>query len=145
MMKNVVIHKIVKYIFTEDQLRGFWKRLGEDLDFSSLSNEQLISLAKKLLEEASHSQLEQHIAGGNWRTEEDETGKLLAEDDSEKDVHVELIDTSKPGVLSEKVLIDRFLKLQCTSCSFAFYVQDLETDPAALSCAKCGSKVVYAQ
>jgi predicted Zn-ribbon and HTH transcriptional regulator len=144
-MKNVVIHKVVKYIFTEDQLRGFWKRLGEDLAFSSLSNEQLISLAKKMLEEATHSQLEQHIAGGIWRPEEDETGKLLAEDDSEKDAHVELIDTSKSGVLSEKVIIDRFLKLQCTSCSFAFYVQDLKTDPATLRCPKCESKAVYVQ
>ncbi|MFC3886717.1 hypothetical protein ACFOU2_25735 [Bacillus songklensis] len=144
-MKNVVIHKIAKYVFTEDQLKGYWKRLGEDLSFSSLSNEQLISLAKKMLDQASHSQLEQHIAGGQWRTVEEEKGQLIAEDDSEKDVHAELIDTSKSGISSEKVLIDRFLKLQCTSCSFAFYVQDLETDSAALSCPKCESEVVYTQ
>ncbi|MDQ0247238.1 putative Zn-ribbon and HTH transcriptional regulator [Bacillus fengqiuensis] len=143
-MKNVVIHKIVKYIFTEDQLIGYWKRLGEDLDFSSLSNEQLISLAKKLLNETSHSQLEQHIAGGIWRSEEEASGKLLAEDDSEKDVHIELIDTSLSGVSSEKVLIDRFLTLQCSSCSFTFYVEDLKTDTDGLHCPKCQSKVTYA-
>ena len=143
-MKNVVIHKIVKYIFTEDQLKGYWKRLGEDLSFSSLSNEQLIALAKKLLEETSHSQLEQHIAGGNWRSEDEAAGKLLAEDDSEKDVHIELIDTSQSGVSSEKVLIDRFLKLQCSPCAFTFYVEDVTTDPNGLQCPKCQGKVAYA-
>ncbi|HWO98399.1 MAG TPA: hypothetical protein VNM45_19120 [Bacillus sp. (in: firmicutes)] len=143
-MRNVVIHKIVKYIFTENQLRGYWKKLGEDLDFSSLSNEQLIALAKKLLDETSHSQLEQHIAGGNWRSEDEALGKLLVEDDSEIDVHIELIDTSLSGVASEKVLIDRFLKLQCPSCSFTFYVEDLEMDPDGLQCPKCQGKVAYA-
>lgn len=143
-MKNVVIHKIVKYIFTENQLKGYWKRLGEDLDFASLSNEQLILLAKKLLEETSHSQLEQHLSGGTWRSEDEALGKLLAEDDSENDVHIELIDTALSGVSSEKILIDRFLKLQCSSCSFTFYVEDLEAVPDALRCPKCQSKVTYA-
>lgn len=140
-MKNVVIHKIVKFIFTEDQLKGYWKRLGEDLEFSSLSNEQLILLANKMFENASHSQLEQHISEGIWRTKEDVTGHLLAEDDSKEDVHVELIDTSKQVVSAQKVIIDRFLKMDCASCSFTFYVQNLETDPTTLSCPSCNSKI----
>lgn len=140
-MKNVVIHKIVKFIFTEDQLKSYWKKLGEDLDFSSLSNEQLISLAKKMFENASHSQLEQHVSEGVWRTKDDETGKLLAEDDSKEDVHIELIDTSESGGPSQKVIIDRFMKIDCPSCSFTFYVQNLETDPATLSCPKCNRKI----
>ncbi|WP_442595872.1 hypothetical protein [Neobacillus sp. D3-1R] len=140
-MRNVVIHKIVKFIFTEDQLKSYWKKLGEDLDFTSLSNDQLISLAKRMFENASHSQLEQHLANGVWRTKEDETGKLLAEDDSKEDVHIELIDTSEDGGPSQKVIIDRFMKIDCSSCGFTFYVQNLETDPAQLNCPKCDSKV----
>lgn len=140
-MNNVVLHKIVKFIFTENQLKGYWKKLGEDLDYSSLTNEQIISLAKKMFENASHSQLEQHIAEGVWRTKEEETGKLLAEDDSQEDVHIELVDTSQIPGSTQKVIIDRFLKMDCPSCSFTFYIQNLDTDPTTLCCPKCKSNV----
>lgn len=141
-MKNVVIHKMVKYVFTEGQLKSYWVKHDNDIEFSSLTDEQLIKLAKKMFENTSHSQLEQHIVGHDWRTEDETEGQLLAEDDSEKDVHIEVIDTSVPGAKSKKLLIDRLLKVDCKDCSFSFYVRDLDVDASTLKCPKCNGTVV---
>ncbi|MDX8360895.1 MULTISPECIES: hypothetical protein [Bacillaceae] len=141
-MKNVVIHKMVKFILTEGHLKGYWDKHGHDLDFGSLTNEQLVSLAKKVLNNASHSQLEQHVVGRGWRTEDETVGKLLLEDNSEKDEHIEVIDTSVSGSKSKKLLIDRLLKVDCEKGDFSFFVEDLNIDVTALVCPKCGGKVI---
>lgn len=140
-MKNVVIHKIVKFIFTEQQLKSYWESLGDDLAFDSLTPEQLMNLAQKMLKNASHSQLEQHTLDGVWRTEDEATGRLIAEDDSQKDVHIELIEASEEGKKSETLLIDRLMRLYCTNCNFRFFLRDLDTDISSLKCPKCGGDV----
>lgn len=144
-MKNVVIHKVVKLIFTEGQLRGYWDKLGHDLTFESLSEQQLMDLAQKLMNNSSHSQLEEHLLSGQWRTEDEAKGKLLAEDDSKENVHIELIDTDQAGVASEILLMDRLIKLDCAHCHFTYYVQDLNTKIDALKCPSCGSNVTDEQ
>ncbi|MBA2875603.1 hypothetical protein [Thermaerobacillus caldiproteolyticus] len=55
-MRNVVIHKIVTFIFTEEQLKAYWKNKKTDLPFTSLTNEQYMKLAEEILHHSSHSQ-----------------------------------------------------------------------------------------
>ncbi|NDI34010.1 hypothetical protein [Chengkuizengella sediminis] len=141
-MKNVVIHKVVKLVFTEDHLKGYWNKQNSDLAFDSLTNEQLVSLAKKMMKNTSHSMLEQHIVGSDWRTEEETKGKLLEEDDSVNDEHIEVIETSVPGSKSKKLLIDRLLKVDCKQCEFSFFVSDLNADTSKLTCPSCGGEVI---
>lgn len=140
-MKNVVIHKIVRFIFTEQQLKSYWESLGDDLDFDSLTSKQLMDLAQKMLENASHTQLEQHTLGGVWRTEDEASGRLIAEDDSQKDVHIEVIESAEEGKKSETLLVDRLMRLYCKDCNFKFFLRDLDTDISTLKCPKCGGNV----
>lgn len=139
-MKNVVINKIARFVFTEGQLRAYWKSLGGDLEFDSLTYEQLMKLADKMLAESSHSQLEQHIIGRGWRTKEDIEGKMVAEDDSEIDRHIEVIDTNEDGPVSQ-ILIDRVLLVQCKACQFDFYVDDIDIDVSKVKCPTCQGEV----
>lgn len=139
-MKNVVINKIARFVFTEAQLRGYWKSLGGDLDFDSLTNDQLMKLADKMFSESSHSQLEQHILGRGWRTQEDIEGKMVAEDDSETDRHIEVIDTSVDGSATQ-ILIDRVLLVQCKACQFDFYLDEIDMDVSKVKCPSCQGEV----
>jgi len=143
-MRNVLINKIVEIVVTENQLRGFWKKLGEDLEFETLSNEQLMKLAKREIEEASLLELESHLIDHGWRTKDEIEGKMIAEDNSDPRYHIELIDTAKEGTPS-KILIDRMLQLQCKECGFEMFIQDQDVDAATLTCPKDGGKVEVIQ
>lgn len=139
-MKNVVINKIARFVFTESQLRAYWNNLGGDLEFDSLTNDQLMKLADKMFAESSHSQLEQNIIGRGWRTKDDIEGKMVAEDDSESDRHIEVIDTKQAGPVSQ-VLIDRVLLVQCKACQFGFYVDEIDMDVSKVKCPTCQGEV----
>ncbi|WP_458412423.1 hypothetical protein ACNQFZ_16560 [Schinkia sp. CFF1] len=139
-MKNVLINKIVEIVVTENQLKGFWKKLGEDLEFESLSHEQLMKLAKREIEEASLSELDQHLIDRGWRSKDEIEGKMIAEDNSDPRYHIELIDTKLEGSPS-KILIDRMVQLKCKDCGFEMFIQDSEINPDSLQCPKDGGKV----
>lgn len=139
-MKNVLINKIVEIVVTENQLRSFWKKLGEDLEFETLSNEQLMKLAMREIQEASLSELDSHLIDRGYRTRDEIEGKMIAEDNSNPRYHVELIDTAQEGTPS-KILIDRMLELQCKDCGFDFFIQDADIDLSALKCPKDGGKL----
>jgi hypothetical protein len=139
-MRNVLINKIVEIVVTENQLRSFWKKLGEDLEFESLSNEQLMALAKREIQEASLSELDSHLIDRGWRTRDEIEGKMIAEDNSEPRFHIELIDTTLEGTPS-KILIDRMLELHCEDCGFDLYIQDSDINPSTLKCPKDGGKL----
>lgn len=136
-MKNVVIHKVVTFVFTEDQLKSHHQRNKKGMDWSSVTDQELIQYAKDMLENSSHSDLERHLVGHGWRTPDETKGKMIHEDDSEKDVHIEVIDTSSPGGPQEIFLIDRLLKLECQSCGFKLYVDDLTVNIDGLNCPSC--------
>ena len=136
-MKNVVINKMEKYIFTEDQLKGHLKKHDKDISYVSLTNLQIMSLAKKLLDEASHSELEQHLMSSPWRTPVDWTGKMLDDDDSDPSVHIELIDTDLKGDNRAKTVIDRLIGYTCDTCGFHFYIEAGEEKTLDLTCPNC--------
>lgn len=140
-MKNVIINKLVKYVFTEGQLRARWNKLGDDLPFDSLTPSQLMALAKRMLNEASHHELEQNLIGYGWRTENDITGKMVDDDDSTPGMHIELIDTDLNEPHPNQVIIDRMVKLSCETCHFEFYVEELEGHLNELNCPKDGGPV----
>jgi hypothetical protein len=142
-LKNVVIHKIVTFIFTEDQLRGYWNKQKQavDFDFDSLTNKQLMKLAEDMLHHSSHSQLEQHILDHGWRTKDEKEGIVLEEDDSRDDIHIEVVDTSIPGRTSRKLFIDRLTEFTCDHCQFSFYLKELHKDGNKLNCPSCGGPV----
>lgn len=139
-MKNVLINKIVEIVVTENQLRSFWKKLGEDLEFETLSNDQLMKLAKREIDEASLTELDSHLIDRGWRTRDEIEGKMIAEDNSNPRFHIELIDTTQEGNPS-KILIDRMLDLHCEDCGFDIYIQDSDIDPSTLKCPKDGGKL----
>ncbi|HHY72932.1 MAG TPA: hypothetical protein GX497_06850 [Bacillus bacterium] len=139
-MKNVLINKIVEFVVTENQLRSFWKRLGEDFEFETLSPEQLMKLAKREIDEASLSELDSHLIDRGWRTRDEIEGKMIAEDNSDPRYHIEVIDTTKVGTPS-KILIDRMMQLKCKDCHFDVFIQDLDIDPSTLKCPKDGGKL----
>ncbi|MBP1930037.1 hypothetical protein [Ammoniphilus resinae] len=140
-MRNVVINKLARLVFTEQQLMGYWKRHGQELEFKSLTNEQLMALAKKMYEESSHTALEQHVLGRGWRTDADIEGKMLADDDSDPSIHIEVIDTSQDGSAT-KILVDRVMQVRCKSCQFEFYIEDhVNTDEQKIQCPSCGGEV----
>lgn len=139
-MKNVLINKIVQLVATENQLRSFWKRLGEDVSFESLTHNQLMELGKRLIAEASHHELESHLINHGFRTEDEIDGKMVAEDNIDPRVHVELIDTDQPGSPS-KIIIDRLLEYKCKNCNFEFFVQDLEVNSDVLKCPQDGGEL----
>ncbi|HHW36855.1 MAG TPA: hypothetical protein GXX18_06385 [Bacillales bacterium] len=139
-MKNVLINKIVEIVVTENQLRSFWKKHGEDLEFETLSNEQLMKLAMREIQEASLTELDSHLIDRGWRTRDEIEGKMIAEDNSNPRYHVELIDTDQKGNPS-KILIDRMLELHCEDCGFELYIQDSDIDPSSLKCPKDGGKL----
>lgn len=143
-MKNVLINKIVQFVVTENQLKSFWKKLGNDLSYDSLSDAQLMDLAKRLIDEASHHELESHLIGHGWRTKDEIEGKMIAEDNTDPRVHIELIDTTKEGAPS-KILIDRMIELQCKQCQFEYFIQDLDVDVTTLKCPKDGGEVELIQ
>ncbi|HET7658666.1 MAG TPA: hypothetical protein VFK37_10255 [Bacillales bacterium] len=140
MSKNVLLSKIVKYVFTEDQLRGKWKDLGKNHDFDSLTDDELFDLAQNMLEHANHSELEHHTINSPWRTQKDFEGKVLSENDSDPNLHIELIDTDQNGEKAE-IFIDRMLLIKCEDCGFEFFVEDLSMDVSELQCPKDGGKV----
>lgn len=139
-MKNVVVNKMVRYVFTEQQLRGAWKQAGEDLTYESLTPQQLMEFAIRVMENTSHSGMEQHILGRGWRTEDDVDGKMIAEDDTRPDVHIELIDTDQQGE-GARILLDRVLKVACLPCDFSFYVDNVDQDVSQLKCPQCQGTV----
>ncbi|MGG3893895.1 hypothetical protein [Geobacillus stearothermophilus] len=138
-MKNVVIHQIVTWIFTEDQLRAYWKKKGETVSFAALTDAQYMKLAEDMLAHSSHSQLEQHLLGGRWRTKEEAEGAVLAEDESRDDRHVEVIDTDDPAEPKRRMLIDRVREIPCPHCSFTFYVREASSERRDWTCPACGS------
>ncbi|MBM7645833.1 putative Zn-ribbon and HTH transcriptional regulator [Scopulibacillus daqui] len=141
-MKNVIIHKIQKYVITEDQLRGEWKKSTKRSDIDDLEDEQLMLLAKKIFLSASHSELEELSIDSTWRTALDASGELIAEDDSDPVMHIELIDTSKNDSSSlSEVFIDRMQRVHCKKCGFSFYIDDLKADLDKLSCPNDGGPV----
>lgn len=139
-MRNVVINKIARYVFTESQLKAYWTKLGNDLDFDSLTNDQLMKVAGKMFEDSSHSELEQNIIGRGWRTEDEIEGKMVGEDDTQEGIHIEVIDTAQDGPVS-KILVDRVLQLQCKSCSFVFYADDIDVNVDQIKCPSCSGEV----
>ncbi|HET7628385.1 MAG TPA: hypothetical protein VFK44_08350 [Bacillales bacterium] len=140
-MKNVVINKIVKYVFTEGQMKSKWKSLGEDLAYDSLTEQQLMDFAKSILSRASHSELEHYMLESEWRSEKEAQGKMIAEDDSDPNIHIELIDTSAENN-SADIFIDRMQQLKCEQCGFEFFIEDLDADLNELHCPKDGGEVV---
>jgi len=136
-LKNVIIHKVITFVFTEAQLRGYWNEQKQKIPFESLTNEQLMALAEDMLENSSHSQLEQHILDHGWRVKEETEGEVLAEDDSREHVHVEVIDTTKQGSPSTKLFIDRLSQIECSQCAFSFYVRNVNADTTTLKCPSC--------
>ncbi|GGE43317.1 hypothetical protein GCM10011391_22660 [Pullulanibacillus camelliae] len=144
-MKNVVINKIVKYVFTEDQMKGLWQRLKKEPAYDKLTNEQVIQLAKRIMEKASHSELEEYTVDSAWRLPTDSKGEIIAQDDSNPTEHVELIDTDLPDNSINDMVIDRMMKLYCQTCAFEFYIEDLEAEPKTLHCPKCSGAVSISQ
>ncbi len=136
-MKNVVIHKVITFVFTEAQLRGYWNEKKQKIPFESLTNEQLMALAEDMLANSSHSQLEQHILNHGWRVKEETEGQVLAEDDSRDHMHVEVIDTTKQGSPSTKLVIDRLSPIECANCGFSFYIRNVNADTTHLTCPSC--------
>lgn len=139
-MKNVVINKIVKFVFTEAQMKSAWKHFKKNRDYNSLSDQEIMDFAKKILETESHSDLEHHTLGSPWRTKEDFEGRMIDEDDSDPNMHVELIETSEEG-RPASVFIDRMLRIKCKSCGFEFFIEDLDYDVSGLKCPKDGGTV----
>lgn len=139
-MKNVVVHKIVTFIFTEEQLKAYWNKQNPHIPFASLTNEQYMKLAEDMLNHSSHSQLRQHLIGEGWRTEEETHGLVLAEDESRADIHVEIIDTSVPAEPSQKLFIDRVTEINCPYCSFSFYLRNHQERPS-WTCPSCGNTI----
>jgi hypothetical protein len=89
-----------------------------------------MELAEDMLNHSSHSQLEQHLIGKGWRTEEEATGLVLAEDESREDIHIEIVDTSMPAESLRKLFIDRDTEIQCPHCSFSFYLRNAHPTPS---------------
>nr|WP_243646906.1 hypothetical protein [Scopulibacillus darangshiensis] len=141
----MIIHKLEKYVFTEAQLKGAWARHNKGKSYRELTNEQLMALAKKIFKNASHSELEEFSLDSSWRTKHDITGKMIADDDSEADMHTELIDTEEPKVQANDIFIDRMLQLECDTCGFQFYIGDLSADITKLTCPVDGNKVKQIQ
>jgi DNA-directed RNA polymerase subunit RPC12/RpoP len=129
------------FIFTEDQLRGYWNKQQSAVDFESLTHQQLMKLAEDMLHHSSHSQLEQHILNHGWRTKDETEGLVLAEDDSREDIHVEIVDTDVPGLASNKLFIDRLTEFTCDQCHFSFYLRELNKENQQLNCPSCGGQV----
>ncbi|EZP75451.1 hypothetical protein H839_15162 [Parageobacillus genomosp. 1] len=138
-MKNVVIHKIVTFIFTEEQLKAYWDRQNPHIPFASLTNEQYMKLAEDMLHHSSHSQLKQHLIGAGWCTEDEANGLVLAEDESRYDIHVEIVDTSVPAEPTKKLFIDHVTEIQCPHCSFSFYLRDTHPTRSDWTCPACGN------
>ncbi|GGH84862.1 DNA-directed RNA polymerase subunit RPC12/RpoP [Pullulanibacillus pueri] len=141
-MKNVVINKVVKYIFTEDQLRGLWRRSEHEITYDDLTNEQVIKLAKGIMKKASHSELEEFTIDSQWRLPSDMTGKIIAQDDSDPTEHIEIIDTDLSDMALNDMVIDRLMKVKCSTCDFQFYIDNLEEDVTKLHCPQCEGKVI---
>lgn len=139
-LKNVVIHKIVTFIFTEEQLKSYWEKKKSEIPFNALTNEQYMKLAEEMLEHSSHSQLQQHLMDGGWRSKEEKEGFVIAEDDSREHIHAEIIDTSVPGQASTKLFIDRLAGYSCPHCQFAFYTKQLD-NVSPLLCPSCGKTI----
>lgn len=140
-MKNVIINKLVKFVFTEDQLRGKWRNAKKKRPFEELADQELMELAKKILAASSHSELEEYTLGSAWRTPADVEGKTINEDDSDPTMHIELIDTDVKSNQPKELVIDRLLKLTCVDCGFHFSIEDLDCDVTTLKCPSCGGKV----
>jgi hypothetical protein len=136
-LKNVVIHKIVTFIFTEEQLKAYWDRQNLHIPFTSLTNEQYMKLAEDMLHHSSHSQLKQHLIGEGWRTEDEANGLVLAEDESRDNIHVEIVDTSVPAEPTKKLFIDRVTEIQCPHCLFSFYLRDAHPPRSGWTCPAC--------
>jgi hypothetical protein len=136
-MKNVVINKLEKYIFTEDQLKAHIKKHDKDLSYNTMTNQQIMFLAKKLLNEYSQSELEQHLMISPWRLPADWTGKMLDDDDSDPSMYIELVDTDLIGDSRGETVIDRLVSLTCISCDFRFFVEVGSIDYSNLKCPIC--------
>jgi hypothetical protein len=140
-MKNVIINTIVQYVFTEDQLRGKWRHTKKERPFEELTDQELMGMAKKILEASSHSELEEYTLGSAWRTPADAAGKMISEDDSDSSMHIELIDTDVKSNQPKEIVIDRLRRLACVDCDFHFSIEDLDFDVSSLNCPSCGGKV----
>ncbi|MFC0299144.1 hypothetical protein [Geobacillus jurassicus] len=138
-MKNVVIHQIVTFIFTEDQLRAYWEKQRGATPFGRLDDREYMKLAEDMLQHSSHSQLEQHVLGGRWRIKEEAEGNVIAEDESRGDRHVEIIDTDAPAEPRRRMLIDRMREIECPHCTFAFYVRRAVDGRRDWTCPSCGT------
>jgi len=140
-VKNVLINKICQFVVTENQLRSFWEKSGGELEFESLTNEQLMRLAKKEIDQASLRELEAHILDHGYRTRDEIEGKMIADDDSDPYYHIEVIDTSLPPGTPSTIRIDRMVRLECKDCGFEMFVQDIDIDPSPLKCPKDGGQL----
>lgn len=140
-MKNVIINKLEKYVFTEAQLKGAWKRLNKSDGDQEPSNDQLMVIAKQLLNDASHSELAEYAATSPWHNKGDITGGFIADDDSDPSMHIELIDTDQKDTQPSGIFVDRMLQLSCDACHLDFYIEDFSMDLSKLTCPIDGSPV----
>jgi ssDNA-binding Zn-finger/Zn-ribbon topoisomerase 1 len=140
-LKNVVINKLTRYVFTEKQLRAYWKRLGEEYPFDSIKEAHLMKLAEQLYSNSSLSELKQHIVGQGWRSEDEVAGKLLANNQEQADLHVQVIDTDQAGG-SHVSFLDQDACLTCTNCNFSFYIEPGNNSAADMHCPVCAGSVV---
>ena len=53
--------------------------------------------AQQMYSHSSLSELKQHAIGQGWREEDEAVGKLLANNQEQADLHVQVIDTDKAG------------------------------------------------
>ena len=133
-MKNVIVNKIMKYVLLEDQLRSHLKKSQKNTSFEELSQHDMIKIAKEIIADASPSDLDEYSLQSAWRTLSDVSGKKLADDDTDPAMHIELIDTEQQNKKPNEVVINEMMRLQCKSCQFKFYVNDLSADVSNLVC-----------
>ncbi|MBE3554110.1 MAG: hypothetical protein IMW85_03765 [Thermicanus sp.] len=139
-MKNVIISRISRFIFTENQLKAVWERLNKGGSFQGATPEQLMELAKKELENSSLQDLAHHIPGMGYRDAGEMVGKTIAEKSVGLTLHLEVIDTDLEGDGTTLVL-DRVLKVECEECGFIFYVDDINEELSHLKCPHCQGRV----
>ena len=142
-LKNVIINKIVQYVFTEDQLRGKWLEKKKEPPFEKLNAQHLTDLAKEILAASSPSELEEYSLNSAWRTPADAKGKVICEDDTDSKMHIELIDTDGKNSNPRNVVIDRLHQLACLDCHFRFSIENFDYDLTNLKCPVCGSNTIY--
>lgn len=139
-MRNVIISKVSRYIFTEGQLKARWEEMRRGKPFAEAADKDLVGIALDIFRNTSFHDLIHHLPGGGYRMKEEMTGRTLLEDSVHPGLHIEVIDTDEKG--DETLLVlDRVLKMECQECGFLFYVDDVRVSPAQLKCPRCQGEV----